>query len=161
MTKQTSRPGLVKHSAVLGTYSAVLGLLTAIGRARGVRLPERFSVQDTILLGTATHKASRILTKQEVTGPLRAPFTSREEATGASEVNESARGEGVQHTVGELLTCPFCVGVWMASGLTAGMVMAPRVTRLATTALTAIATSDMLQFVYDGAKQRAHQGPAD
>ncbi|WP_083661385.1 DUF1360 domain-containing protein [Actinophytocola xanthii] len=157
MTKRTSRPALVKHSAVLGTYSAVLGLLTAVGRAKGVRLPERFSVQDTVLLGTATHKASRLLSKQEVTSPLRAPFTSREEATGASEVNESARGEGVRHTIGELLTCPFCLGVWVASGFTAGMVVAPRVTRLVTTALTAVATSDLLQFVYDGAKHRAHQ----
>jgi hypothetical protein len=148
---------LGKHATVLGTYSAVLGLLTAVGRARGVRLPERFSVQDTVLLGTATHKASRLLTKQEVTSPLRAPFTSREEATGAAEVNESARGEGARHTVGELLTCPFCVGVWLATGFTAGMVMAPRVTRLATTALTAIATSDLLQFVYDDAKHRSQR----
>jgi hypothetical protein len=55
--------------------------------------------------------------------------------------------------VGELLTCPFCLGVWVAGGLTAGLVLAPRVTRLALTALTAIAASDAIQLVYDKAKQ--------
>jgi hypothetical protein len=145
---------LAAYSAVLGGYAGLLGVVTAVGRARGVRLPTRFTVQDTVLVCLATHKASRLVTKEAVTSPLRAPFTTYEKATGMAEVNESARGHGVQHTIGELLTCPFCLGVWAASGLTAGMVFAPKVTRLVTTALTAVAVSDSLQLLYDGAKDR-------
>lgn len=148
-----SRP-LPAYSAVLGTYATAVSLLAVIGRARGVRLPERFTVQDTVLLCAATHKASRLLTKEAVTSPLRAPFTRYEQATGEAEVNEAVRGNGVRHAVGELLTCPFCLGVWIASGLTAGLVFAPRVTRLVTSALTAIAASDTAHLLYDGAKKR-------
>jgi len=142
------------YSAVLGGYAGLVGLTTAIGRARGVRLPDRFTVQDTVLLCLATHKASRLLTKEAVTSPLRAPFTTYEESTGEAEVNESVRGSGARHAIGELVTCPFCLGVWIASGLTAGLVLAPKVTRLATAALTAIGVSDMAQLLYDGAKKK-------
>jgi hypothetical protein len=44
--------------------------------------------------------------------------------------------------------------VWVATGLTAGLVFAPRATRLVLTALTAVSASDALQIAYDGAKQR-------
>lgn len=150
-----ARP-LRAYSTVLGTYAAAVSLLTAVGRARRVRLPERFSVQDTVLLCAATHKASRLLTKEAVTSPLRAPFTRYEEATGEAEVNESVRGNGARHAVGELLTCPFCLGVWIASALTAGLVFAPRATRLVATALTAVAASDTAQLLNDNAKERAN-----
>jgi len=148
---------LVGYAVVLGGYTAMLGLLTGIGRACGVRLPERFSVQDTVLLGVATHKASRLLAKDAVTSPLRAPFARYEEPAGDAEVNESVRGEGVNHAVGELVTCPFCLAVWVAGGLTAGLAFAPRVTRATLTALTAIATSDTLQLAYDSAKRRTEE----
>lgn len=146
---------LVGYLIVLGGYSAIFGALAAFGRARGTRLPDRVSVQDTVLLSVATHKASRLISKDAVTSPLRAPFTRYETATGEAEVNESVPGTGARHAVGELLTCPFCLGVWIASGLTAGMVFAPRATRLVNTALTAVAASDLGQLAYDTAKQRA------
>jgi hypothetical protein len=145
---------LRSYSAVLGGYAGLVGLATAIGRACGVRLPDRFTTQDTVLLCLATHKASRLLSKEAVTSPLRAPFTAYEEATGEAEVNESVRGNGARHAIGELVTCPFCLGVWIASGLTAGLVFAPKATRLVTTALTAIGVSDMAQLFYDGAKKK-------
>jgi hypothetical protein len=140
------------YIAVLGTYGSVFGLLTAVARLRGTRLPERIDVGDTVLLTIATHKASRLLTKDAVTSPLRAPFTRYEEPAGVGELNEAVRGEGVQHAVGELVTCPLCLSVWVASGLTAGLVFAPRATRLLLTALTVVAGSDALHLAYDRAK---------
>jgi hypothetical protein len=145
---------LAGYTVVLGTYSALLGLLAAAGRLTGTRLPERITVQDTVLLCAGTHKASRLLAKDAVSSPLRAPFTRYEEPAGEGELNESVRGGGVQHAVGELVTCPFCLAVWVATGLTAGLVFAPRATRLVLTALTAVSASDALQIAYDGAKQR-------
>lgn len=148
---------LVGYTVVLGGYSVLFGLLTAVGRATGTRLPERVSVQDTVLLCLATHKASRLLAKDAVASPLRAPFARYEEPAGEAEVNESVRGSGVQHAVGELITCPFCLAVWVASAFTAGLVFAPRATRLVLTAFTAVGASDALQLAYDGAKQRLAQ----
>ncbi len=146
---------LAGYVAVLGVYSTVLGLLGGVARARGVRLPDRVTAGDTVLLCVGTHKASRLLAKDSVTSPLRAPFTRYQEPAGAGEVNEEVRGNGVRHAVGELLTCPFCLSVWVASGFTAGLVFAPRATRLVLTALTAVAGSDTIQILYDNAKQRA------
>jgi hypothetical protein len=140
------------YTMIIGAYTAMLGAVTAVGRVRGARLPKKFGVQDIVLLCVATHKASRLLTKDAVTSPIRAPFTRYEEPAGEGEVNESVRGTGVQHALGELLSCPFCLAVWISGGLTAGLVLAPRVTRLVLTALTAVAGSDAIQLVYDRAK---------
>src|SRR5689334_19117500 len=96
------------YATVLGTYTAIVSTLGLVARGTGARLP-RLDLWDTALLGVATHKASRMLAKDAVTSPLRAPFARFEEPTGMSEVNESVRGHGVQHAVGELATCPFCL----------------------------------------------------
>ncbi len=137
----------------MGSYAVLIGAVSAVGRLTGTRLPERFSLGDTALVSIATHKASRLLTKEAVTSPLRAPFTQYEEPTGHAEIKESPRKDHpAQHAIGELLTCPFCAGVWIASGLTAGLVFAPRVTRMVATALTAVAASDTLNLVYDKLK---------
>src|SRR6266568_351705 len=78
-----------------------------------------------------------------------APFASYEGTAGPAgpaEVQEEVRGTGSRKTIGELVTCPFCTSVWVATGLTAGLVFLPRATRLATATLTALAGADLLQF---------------
>lgn len=143
---------LLGYLASLCSYGVLVGLATAVGRHRGTRLPEQFTAGDTVLLALATHKASRLMTKSSITSVLRAPFTRYEKPAGVAEVQETVRGNGVRHAVGELMTCPFCSGVWIAGALTAGLVLAPRPTRLITTALSAVAASDWLHVGYDAAK---------
>ena len=58
---------------------------------------------------------------------------------------ESPRGTGLRRAVGQLLLCPVCTGFWVASATTAGLVVAPRATRLACGALAVAAVSDFLQ----------------
>lgn len=70
------------YVAAMGAYSALVGGLTLLGRAVGARLPERFGAGDTVLLGAAMFKAGRLLAKDAVTSPLRAPFTRFEEPAG-------------------------------------------------------------------------------
>jgi Protein of unknown function (DUF1360) len=48
---------------------------------------------------------------------------------------------------------PFCLAVWVATGLTGGLVLAPRLTRLTAAALTATAASDFLRMAYSIAKE--------
>ncbi|MFI9011050.1 DUF1360 domain-containing protein [Actinosynnema sp. NPDC053489] len=145
------------YLATLSTYGALVTGATVIGRRVGVRLPERVAVGDALLLSLATHKASRLLTKASVTSVLRAPFARFDGPAGAAEVNESVRGDGLKHAAGELVTCPFCSGVWIASALTAGLVFAPRATRLVATALSAVAVSDLLHFVDASLKHSAEE----
>jgi hypothetical protein len=142
------------YAAAMATYATLAAGVAAVARWRRPELPERPAAADVVLIATATHKLTRILTKGAVTSPIRAPFTRYVEPTGDGEVMEEVRGgHGVRHAAGELLTCPFCLGMWTAGGFTAGLVFAPRFTRYAAATLTAVATSDFLQLAYDAAKK--------
>lgn len=142
----------------LSGYLGVCGGLVGIARLTGRRAPERPTAQDVVLVSVATHKLSRLLAKQSITSPLRAPFARYERTTTTGEIGERARGSGVAHTVGELVTCPFCLSVWVATGLAAGLVFAPRLTRLAAATFTAVTASDMLQLAYASLQQGGVHG---
>lgn len=148
------------YLTLLAAYGSVVAGLTIFVRATGRRLPEP-GLGDVALLAVATHKASRLLTKDAVTSPLRAPFTRYEKAAGEGEVCEQAHdgGGAVRHAVGELVSCPFCVSVWTATTLTAGLVLVPRFTRLVATALSAVAGSDFLQLAYGIARDAVAEEP--
>lgn len=134
------------------TYAVAAGGLLIAGRRKGDAAHTRISAADLALLTVATQRLSRTLAKDAVTSPLRAPVT-RYKATGMpSEVNEEVapevKDQPLLHTLGELLTCPFCLAQWVATGLMGGHVLAPTLTRLVTSTLTAVAGADALQFVY-------------
>lgn len=137
---------------VLGGYVAFAGSLAGIGLLRRKRLPGKVGLGDAALLSVATHKVSRLIAKDAVFSPVRAAFTRYQESAGEGELNESVRGHGLRHAVGEMITCPFCLGVWIATGLVGGLVLAPRLTRTVELIMTAVAASDALQLVYDAAK---------
>jgi hypothetical protein len=132
------------------------GLATAlIAAARRGRLPTRFHAADVAAMALTTHKLARVITKDSVTSFLRAPFVHLEEKTGSNSLEEEPRGHGLQHSIGELISCPECTGQWVAGGLLVGMLHAPRVTRAITSMYSALAVADVLQFVYTGLKNRA------
>jgi hypothetical protein len=149
------------YAVAMGAFGALAASLAAAAKVSGRPVPERPATSDVVLISIATHKLSRLLAKDAVTSPLRAPFTRYAEPGGAAEVNEEVRDQGssVRHSIGELITCPFCLAVWVATGLTGGLVLAPRLTRLAAMTLTATAASDFLQMAYSLAKEAA-DGPA-
>lgn len=144
------------YLGALGVYGGVVAALGVLMKVTRRRIPERVPAGDVVLIGLATHKISRILTKEAVTSPLRAPFARYDKPTGGAELAETVTAESPRrHALGELLTCPFCMGVWIATGLTAGLVLAPKVTRIVATAFTAVAASDFLQMAYGMAKKSA------
>ncbi len=141
--------------AIMGVYLAVVGGLAVLVRRRGRVLPERLGLADLALLTVATHKLSRILAKDPVTSPLRAPFTTFAGVSGPAELQEKVRGTGVRKAVGALVTCPFCLAVWVATAFLFGLVLAPRATRLAASVLTAVTGADVLHLVYSVLEQKA------
>jgi hypothetical protein len=146
----------------IGSYGVLLGVFGAMVAGLGaltVRrrcLPQRFDGRDYLLLGVATHKLSRLVTKDAVGAAVRAPFTRFEDAAGEGEVHEAVRGSGLQHAIGELLTCPFCLSVWIATAFAFGLVLAPRTTRFAASILATVSASDSLQFAYAQLQQAEH-----
>lgn len=136
---------LAGYVATMAAYSGLVGALAALARATGRQAPE-LSTRDVIRCAAATQKLSRLLAKDPVTSPLRVPFASYEGTAGPSELQEEVRGQGGRKTIGELVTCPFCTSVWVATGFTAGLVFLPETTRLAIATLSALAGADLLQY---------------
>jgi hypothetical protein len=134
------------YAVLLSIYASLVGVLTLIVRKRKAPLPERVNAADLALLAVATHKVSRLVTKDSVTATVRAPFTEFKEPAGEGEVNEEVRGTGLRHAVGELLTCPFCFSQWAATAFAFGLVLAPRATRFTMSTLTAVTGADAMQF---------------
>jgi Protein of unknown function (DUF1360) len=140
------------YAALMAIFAAAVGGFSAWVRRFDRELPERPSVGDLALVTVATHKASRLLAKDRVTSTVRAPFTEFGEDAGPGEVSEHARGRGLRRAVGELVICPYCLGLWVAAAFAAGLVVAPRPTRWAAGVLAAVFGSDVLQIVYKNAE---------
>jgi hypothetical protein len=145
----------------LGSYSALTSLFAGLCaafavwmRRTGRALPERVGTGDLALITLATHKLSRLITKERATSALRRPFTRYKYDAGAGEVEEQARGSGMRRAIGELLVCPYCIGMWVAAAFTAALAVAPRPTRWIAAALTALFGSDLLQIAYKRAEDQ-------
>jgi Protein of unknown function (DUF1360) len=144
---------LTEYAALLGFYLASVAVLTGIA-AEQKRLPRRFSVLDLALLGLATHKLSRIVAKDRISGILRAPFVNYIRSAGSGEVEEEPRGHGFQRGVGHLISCPYCMAPWCSTALSFGLLFAPRVTRFFAGILVSVTASDFLHRAYARMKQK-------
>lgn len=139
------------YSILMALYGTAFigGLLTA---KRG-SFRKTASLQDLAVLGVAAHKVSRLITRDWVTAPLRAPFTEYQGSAGAGEVKERARGTGLRRAVGDLLTCPFCFGAWTATAFSFGFLFSPAKTRFVAQVFVVETISDWLHLLYQ--KKRA------
>lgn len=136
---------------MLGFVGTFGSLLVRAGRRR--KLPERIGASDIALLGVATHRLTRIVTRDRVTAAVRFPFTRYEGAAGAGEVREQPRGHGLQRAIGGLLTCQFCAAPWTAAALTAALLARPRETRVVASVLAVVTLSDFLHQGYARARR--------
>jgi hypothetical protein len=135
------------YAVLVLTYLSFLIPLLALADRRG-RLARRPSAAHIVVFGVATHKLSRILSRGKVASFARAPFTEYEEASHLAEVNERPRGRGLRRAVGELLTCPFCIGMWISGAFTVGNAFAPGVTLAGAAVLNSLTLSDFLHLAY-------------
>jgi hypothetical protein len=144
---EQERP-LAGYGVLIGTFAAAAGGFGAWIARSGRALPERMDAGDMALVCVATHKASRLIAKDRVTSTLRAPFTRFEDDAGRGEVSEAARGRGLRRAIGELIVCPYCLGLWISAAFTAGLIVAPRATRWTAAVLATLFGSDLLQIAY-------------
>lgn len=139
----------------LGGYAVLMSTFTSLAvgfgawfRSSGRELPECISARDLALVTVASHKAARLVTRDRVAATVRAPFTEFQSDAGPGEVNERARGRGLRRAIGELLVCPYCLGMWTSAAMTASLLVAPRFTRWFATVLVAFFGSEMLHIAY-------------
>lgn len=99
---------------------------------------------DLALLGTATYRLGRLAAYDKVTEPWRRPFTeTRTDSSGAGET-VVPKGNGVRRALGELISCPICVGTWIAAGLVYGLQIAPRSTRAFLAIMSSVGVAELL-----------------
>jgi hypothetical protein len=141
------------YAALTALFAGCSGAFSAWFARSGRTLPEQVGAGDLALVTVATHKLSRTLAKDRVTSSLRAPFTRFEDDAGPGEVNEVARGRGLRRAIGELVVCPYCLALWVATAFTAGLLVAPRFTRWTAAVFVALTGSDLLQIAYAKAEE--------
>ena len=162
-TENPGRGPLAGHSPgqerALGGYAVLMGAFAGLAacfaawlRRSGRSLPDHARPGDLLLLTVATHKCARVITRDRVTSTVRAPFTRFQDDAGPSEVDERARGRGLRRAIGELLVCPYCLDMWVASGFVAGLIVAPRATRWVAAVFTVLTGADVLQIAYSKAE---------
>jgi hypothetical protein len=134
---EDERP-LPEYAALAATFGTVLAGFLVIARRR---LPERVSLTDTVRIGLASYKIGRLVAKDPVTTFVRAPVTEDPDAT-------EPKREGPARALGELVTCPYCVGLWVASGFAYSLVLFPRQTRLVASIFGGQAVADFLNAAF-------------
>ena len=142
---QDERP-LTAFTGILAAYGATVGGLSLLVRATGRQLPERMALGDVAATAVATYRVARVLAKSPVTSPLRAPFTRFKGVCGEAELEEEVRGTGWRKAMGELVSCPFCLGQWVVTAFGFSWIFAPRATRMAASMLSAAAEADALHY---------------
>jgi Protein of unknown function (DUF1360) len=148
------RPPFAAYATFAAVFHAAMAAAVAAAKRSGRDLPERVEAGDVVLIGTASYQLSRLVSKKKITAFVRAPFTELEGKGGPAELEEKPRGSGLRRALGELLTCPYCLGLWASGGFHAGLLLAPRATRFTTSVLTAMAVADFLQIAYRAAEER-------
>jgi len=129
---------LPQYATLAAAFWAVFAAFVAANRDR---LPERVSAGDLARIAISSYKLSRVITKEDVGAFVRAPVTEDPEA-------QRPKREGMARVLGELLTCPYCIGLWIASALSYSLVLYPRETRFATTIFSAYGVTDFLNAAF-------------
>lgn len=134
---EEERP-LPEYAGLVAAFWLVFAGFLATNRDR---LPERLGTRDLALITLSTYKLSRLVAKDDVMSFIRAPVTEDEDA-------QQPKRSGAARAIGELVTCPYCVGLWIASGLSYAQVLFPRETRFATSVFSAHAVTDFLNAAF-------------
>ncbi len=145
------------YAVLVAVFNGALATALLARKCSREPLPDRIDPKDLMLFALATQKLSRLITKERVTTALRAPFTEVEGKGGAGELEERPRGRGLRRAVGELLTCPFCLGTWIASGFIYGSLFSPSITRAVGSIFAVSGVADFLQQLYVKAQEMNDQ----
>ena len=142
------------YVAAMIVFTLLVAVAGSVAALTGRSLPRRIGAYDLLLITAGTHKLSRTLSKTAATSPLRAPFTRYQGTAGPAELKEEVRQpSGLRHAIGELLTCPFCLDMWVVTAHMIGLIFVPRFTRMTAATFTTLAGADFLHLAYTRATQ--------
>jgi hypothetical protein len=126
-------------------YSTFAAAVLLPGRGgRTVRLEGT----DIALLGAATFRIARLVTKDRIAMFVRAPFAEYQGPGLPGEVRERLRPDatGPRRAIGRLLLCPHCLAVWIATALVGLFRINPRIARGLATVFAVVTIADALHL---------------
>jgi hypothetical protein len=137
----------------MGTFAGGLALAGALAHLLD-RDPRDHDTLDLAVLGLATFKAARTISRDEVTSFIREPFVEGEAHDGGEDPVETG---DMRQAIGELVTCSRCIGTWVAAGLGTTQILAPRFGRILTWTLAAAGLNDWLQAGFAALTHKANE----
>jgi hypothetical protein len=141
MTALTTRRPYGAYAGITGAFMGGLAIAGVLARLLD-RDPLDRDALDLVVLGAATFKAARTITRDDVGSFIREPFVEGEAGHGDEHPVETG---DLRQAIGELVTCSRCIGTWIAAGLGTTQILAPRFGRLLTWTLAAAGLNDWLQ----------------
>ena len=146
---ELSHPPYQAYATIAGAFFGGLAAVAALSRRPPPNNPLEFAA-----LAAATFKVSRTLSRERVGSFVRQPFVEGDADTGE---DEHPAGSGFQRAIGELVTCPRCLGTWSAAALVSTEMVSPRFGRLLTWSLGASAANDFLQAAFGALCAKANR----
>src|SRR6266540_1659123 len=154
-TTTTSKPAshsplLVESQQARATKLTLISVFLGIMGTFAARLVKRdadLTVRpfDLLLLGLTSFRIGRMIAFEGVAAPLREPFTeTHTDGSGAGQT-VVATGHGTRRVLGELMSCPICLGTWIAAGLVYGLHLLPQPTRVL---LVVMSTTGVAELCY-------------
>lgn len=142
------------YAAVNVVWVAMVSALLAATAREGKPGPPTAELP---MFGLATFTITKALAKEKVGLWAREPLVEN-----GADGDRRPRGRGLRYVLGELVTCPRCLGTWGSLGLVGLRVARPREGRIVASVLATSAINDVLQsgFTLLCAKANATQSGA-
>lgn len=108
------------------------------------------TVFEFILLSLSTFRLTRLIVFDTITVFLRKPFHEMIEETnedGQVETYLHIKGDGLKFWIGELLSCYWCVGVWVSIILVVGYMMFPGIVGIVILILAIAAVASIIEMI--------------
>jgi hypothetical protein len=153
MPEPATTPPYRAYAGIMTTFVGGLAAAGGVAKLLG-RDAREHSALDLAVLGLATFKASRTISRDEVTSFVREPFVEGRAREGAED--PVATGD-LRQAIGELVTCSRCIGTWVAAGLAGTQIVAPQFGRLITWTLATAGANDVLQAGFSLLTSKANE----
>lgn len=134
------------RAAKLTLISLFVGVLATFA-GRVVKREQDVTLKpfDLLMLGLSSFRIGRMIAFEGVGAPLREPFTDTQPDGSGAGQTVVASGTGIRRVLGELVSCPICLGTWVAAALVYGLQLSPRPTRLL---MAVMSTTGVAELVY-------------
>jgi hypothetical protein len=132
------------------------GFIILAARLIPLRLGASPSLFDFVLLAFATIRLGRMVAYDRVMEPFRAPFTKTVPDKSGVGKTVISRGTGVRCSIGQLISCPICIGTWIAAGLVYGLYTFPGPTRVFIIISAVVGLAEMLNGLIEAFSWSGH-----